>query len=208
MEIVKSNVQIENKQLARYTQSIFTTGATIKKSYLKIASIIATIDDKKLYESQFGNLESYGKEVLGLKKAQTYAIRNVGKLFVDPKTKESVLPHDDKDYSISQLQAMLPLKTIENAETLTSEGLITPDNTVKEIKETVREFLNPHTDGEGEGDTANDESQELIEAENAFEVVGNIEILQNTKTGEISFLVCGEETDFDALIKYIEVFNK
>lgn len=207
MEIVKSNVQIENKQLARYTQSIFTTGATIKKSYLKIASIIATIDDKKLYESQFGNLESYGKEVLGLKKAQTYAIRNVGKLFVDPKTKESNLYHDDKDFSISQLQAMLPLKTHENAETLVGNGLITPDNTVKEIKETVKDFLNPRTEGEGEGDTANEDSQELVEAENAFEVVGNIEILQDTKTANHVFLICGEETSFDGVIEYLELFK-
>lgn len=216
-EIMVNQVNIENKQLARYTEQLFNIGLNVRKSYLKVANIIHQIDEKGLAIEQFGNLTEYGEQVLGLKKAQTYALKNVGERFVNSKTKQSTLYHEDKDFSVTQLQALLPVKDDEVLYDWSEKKVINPDMTVNEIKQVVKDYKNPKSESE-----TNEETEEITadvkESDETFnfkdaDVVFSIEIWCDGNGYELmqgwqeNGTTKYEKIDFDSAVKLLKEYN-
>lgn len=216
-EIMVNQVNIENKQLAKYTEQLFNIGLNVRKSYLKVANIIHQIDEKGLAIEQFGNLTEYGEQVLGLKKAQIYALKNVGERFVNSKTKQSTLYHEDKDFSVTQLQALLPVKDDEVLYDWSEKKVINPDMTVSEIKQVVKDYKNPKSESE-----TNEETDEITadvkESDETFnfkdaDVVFSIEVwcdgdgyefMQGwQENGTTKY----EKIDFDSAVKLLKEYN-
>lgn len=210
-EIMVNQVNIENKQLARYTEQLFNIGLNVRKSYLKIANIIHQIDEKGLAIEQFGNLTEYGEQVLGLKKAQTYALKNVGERFVNSKTKQSTLYHENKDFSVTQLQALLPIKDDEMLYEWSEKQVINPDMTVSEIKQVVKDYKNPKIESES-NEEVEDSEEITVEAETKDNetTVFAVEVLNYD--GRYVFMVKANGTDFyqnvefDTVVKMLQEF--
>ena len=210
-EIIKNTeVTITNKKLKSYTEQIFKQGLSIKKSFARIATILVKIEDSKCYEADgFESVQDYALQVLGWKAANTYAMLSVGRNYLDPRTYESVLPHEEgNDYSTSQLQALLPLKSVETAKQLAEHNEISPDMTVKELKKVVKDYKNGAVNGEGsETNTEIEEDtndKDIVDV-NSWSVVHTFEIMQDAE-GNISFMYDNTEVDKDAIIEVLEKF--
>lgn len=213
-EITVHGMVIENKQLARLTDQLYRIGLNVKKSYLKVASIIHQIDEKGLAVEQFGGLTEYGEQVLGLKKAQTYALKSVGERFINTKTKESIFAREDSDYSVTQLQALLPIKDDELLQEWNASDIINPSMTVTAIKEVVKEYRKPQlTKGTEEvEDTEGTEEVEepvTVEAEELIEIKAIF--IKATPDDEYKFFIKDsrgmDEVSIDIAIKAIEAYK-
>lgn len=152
-------IEFKNSKLKKYTEQIFKQGLNIKKAYARIAVTLVQIEDSQCYEMDgFTSVHDFSSQILGIKQSQSYALLKVGREFLDSKTFESVLAHDENnDYTTSQLQALLPLKSVTWAQELAADGTIDVSMTVKEIKDIVKEQTGK---GKAEG-----EEGELIDVE-------------------------------------------
>lgn len=190
-ELQITNREFKSKKLQQLTNSIYKQGLSIKKSYARIAIALSKIDESKCYEMDgFSSVHDYAKQVLGINKSTSYAFLKIGREYVDSKSLESVLKHDEgNDYSISQLQVILPLKSVDTAKELAESNYINPDMSVKEIKEAVDNYINPKEgDEEGEGD-----EQIEVEAveESSIEVLDTIAICKDSD-GHIVYMINDE----------------
>ncbi len=149
-ELQITNYEFKNKKLQSYTNNIFKQGLSIKKSYARIAVTLAKIELSKCYVMDgFESVHDYSRQVLGINKSTSYAFLKIGNEFIDQKSLESVLAHDENnDFSISQLQALLPLKSVDTAKELAEARTINPDMSVKEIKEVVKNVISPSEEKE------------------------------------------------------------
>lgn len=210
VEIIKSNeVQISNTKLRNYTEQIFKQGLNIKKAFAKVATILVKIDDSKCFESDgFESVQDYALQVFGWKQATTYAMLRIGREYIDGKTLESVLPHETgNDYSNSQLQALLPLKSVETAKALAEKEIINPEMTVKEIKKIVKDYK-----ADNFKSTSENEDTEITENNDkdtieipAWSILHSFEIMQDAN-GNITFMLDGEETSKNNIIDIINKF--
>lgn len=212
VEIIKSNeVQISNTKLRNYTEQIFKQGLNIKKAFAKVATILVKIDDSKCFESDgFESVQDYALRVFGWKQATTYAMLRIGREYIDGKTLESVLPHETgNDYSNSQLQALLPLKSVETAKALAEKEIINPEMTVKEIKKIVKDYKAGNSKSTGENEDTEiaentDGNSDTIEAA-AWTMIHSVEILQ-TSDGNITFMLDGEEVEKGDILRMLDKF--
>lgn len=132
-------VHIENPQLRDYTRHIVDYAYNMRANALRIAATMAIILENKdeLLTEFDGSFETFGEKVLGLKKSQSFAYAQVGREFLDQKGISKLYQPDESSYTMTQLQALLPLK-FDGAQALAIEGEITPEMTVKEIKDVVK----------------------------------------------------------------------
>lgn len=168
VDIIKANeVTITNRKLQNFTEQIYKQGLNIKKAFAKVAVILVKIDDCKCYEQDgFESVQDYALKVFGWKAATTYNMLRIGREYIDGKTLESVLPHEEgNDYSNSQLQALLPLKSVDTAKTLAEKDIISPDMTVKEIKDVVKNYKADNTKSSGKSEDTKDEENDSAESE-------------------------------------------
>lgn len=164
--------EFKNAKLRKYTEQIFKQGLNIKKAYACIAVTLAQIDDSQCYQVDgFKSADDYAEQILGIKYAQSRALIRVGRDYIDNKSLESVLNHPEgKDFTCTQIQALFPLKTVEAAQELAENEIITPDMTVAEIKEIVNAVKNgSKSEGESEGSITENETPEIIDVE-AFDI--------------------------------------
>lgn len=190
-ELQITNREFKSKKLKQLTDSIYKQGLSIKKSYAQIAIALSKIDSSKCYELDgFESVHDYAKQILGINKSTSYAFLKIGYEYVDSKSLESVLKHDEgNDYSISQLQAILPLKSVNTAKELAESNYINPDMSVKEIKEAVNNYINPK-----EGDEEGGENEQIeVEAveESSIEVLDTIAICKDSD-GHIVYMINDE----------------
>lgn len=166
-EIIKVNHSalsaIHDEELKVYTDMLVSDLTNVRYYMVRASVVLAAIDESKCYEHDgFATIHDYTESILGIKRAQSYAILKVGKTLVNTETMESLLPHEaDNDYSMSQLQALLPLKSVETAQDMALTGEISPDMTVKEIKARVKAHTRVESDEGGDVDDS-----EVVEAEN------------------------------------------
>ena len=130
---------IKNETLRSKTSEIAIQGLNARKAALHIAALVAEVKankdewcvefDGKTATDKF---VAYGAKYLGVKKAQLFAMANVGaNLIADDK--RSIIAHDnDIDYTMTQLQKLVTLPT-EVVKQLDANGEISPDMTAKEI---------------------------------------------------------------------------
>lgn len=212
VEIIKTNeVQITNTKLRNFTEQIFKQGLNIKKAFAKVATILVKIDDSKCFEQDgFESVQDYALQVFGWKQATTYAMLRIGREYIDGKTLESVLPHEaGNDYSNSQLQALLPLKSVDTAKALAEKNVINPEMTVKEIKKVVRDYKGGNSSSESENENTQAEESTNGESEtiktNAWSILHSFEIMQDAE-GNITFMYDGTEVEKSAILEVLEKF--
>lgn len=132
-------VHIENSKLRDYTRHIVDYAYNMRANALRIAATMAIILENKdeLLAEFDGSFEMFGEKILGLKKSQSFAYAQVGREFLDQNGMAKLYQPDESSYTMTQLQALLPLK-FDGAQALAIEGEITPEMTVKEIKDVVK----------------------------------------------------------------------
>ena len=147
--VLNQNVTINNAELKKVTESIRKAGANVIGNTYKIAALISHVNETELYlEDGFVDVFDYVKQCFGLEKSSTYSLIKVGESFIEEVKKgnnttyQTLLTHDAKDFSISQVIKMLPLG-IDKARELTADGVITEDMSCRQIEKIVKE----NTDG-------------------------------------------------------------
>lgn len=163
--VVKEMHEIQNKELKKYTNRIQRLGMNIRSNMLAIAYTIAQIDASGCYaDDGFESVHEYTEAMCGIKKAQSYAMLRIGRDYLTQVNSknfavETILDHTSgKDYSLSQVQALLPLKDVNKAVELSVNGVISSDMTVKQIKDIVKEIkgVGKSEGGEDTEDTGED----------------------------------------------------
>lgn len=131
---------IANVTLKEYTAKIFEYAFDMRQNALRIAATMAVIQENKdtLLTDYDCKVENFGSEVLGLKRAQTFAYCKVGREFLNSEGGCLITEPENASYTMTQLQALLPLGR-ELAEKLAQDNVIAPTMTVAQLKEAVRE---------------------------------------------------------------------
>lgn len=133
--------QITNKKLAEHMATIMGTVLSTEQNGRRVAYVLAEINADKSYKDDFNTCAQFATSLLGIGKSQAAAIIKVGSWFIkDGNNYETVLKHDMKDYSVTQLQALLPLKDADIAIRFADEGIINPFMSIKKIKEVVKAY--------------------------------------------------------------------
>ena len=128
---------------------------------LKIASVMAEIETRALYADDFKSIAEYGERVFGYKKSVVYNMVRIGRDYINPETGKSVLALENgQDFTFNQLTRMLPLPSVDVAEELVYEEVITPDMTLREIEKAVKAY-NKDAEEDGEGEPAEEEPDEI-----------------------------------------------
>lgn len=141
--VLNQNVTINDPKLKEVTTAIRKAGANVIGNTFKIAALIAKVDNEELYAADgFNDTFDYVKQCFGLEKASAYNLIKVGKEFIaineNEKKYETLLTHDKRDFSISQVVKMLPLG-LEKAQELTADGVIDVDMSCRAIEKIVKE---------------------------------------------------------------------
>lgn len=132
-----SAAKLKNKQLAKTTEAIKTIENRTKKSMWKIAALLKNVRDKELFKDDgYKNTAEYAEVILGYKKSTVSNMITIAERFLTPEG--NLLPvFDGQEYSLSQLQEMLPIKDEKITETL-KENKISADTTVASIRKVVK----------------------------------------------------------------------
>lgn len=145
-----ATVAIRNGALQAETKRIFGALEDAKNSLFVVAYTMNKINTGKLYAADgFKDIYDYGNVVFGYKRAMVNNLCRVGANYLVSVngTIKSLLAHHDDDYSVSQIQEVLPI-SVEDAKALDKTGAISPDMTTKEIRSAVKSFR----DSKGNGD--------------------------------------------------------
>lgn len=162
--IIARNYKFESKELTKATVAIAKATESVAKSMLKIASVMAEVEARALYADDFKSISEYGERVFGYKKSVVYNMVRIGRDYIDPETGKSVLALENgQDFTFNQLTRMLPLPSVDVAEELVAEEVITPDMTLREIENAVKEYN--HKDSEEECEEEQAEETEAVTAE-------------------------------------------
>lgn len=171
----KSIPVFTNRYLNTQTQKIFKKGELIGKTYNEVAKILADVSIKEAYKDDgFKSAAEYAMKTFGFKKSFAYSLIKIGENFITPSL-ESNIPHSaGEDFTISQMDVLLPLLKQENVtiNELAEKGVITPSMTKDEIKEVVKQYTPSKTKKEPDADeVVNDDAEdeetvvELVEHE-------------------------------------------
>lgn len=137
---------IKNETLRSKTSEIAIQGLNARKAALHIAALVAEVKaNKDEWCTEFegktatDKFVAYGAKYLGVKKAQLFAMANVGANLI-AEDKRSIIAHDnDIDYTMTQLQKLVTLPT-ETVKELDANGEISPDMTAKEIADVAFQY--------------------------------------------------------------------
>ena len=201
---------IKSEKLRAYTDMLAKELQNMHVYMLRASVVLVAIDESKCYEEDgFESIHDYTNQVLGIKKAQSYAILNVGRNYVDTASMQSVLPHNEgNDYTMTQLQALLPLKSVDTAMQLANDNIINPDMTVKQLKEVVSEYK-PTRKKEGDTNSVDEGSEEESEVNTKepepvkmYKIEHTIKI-GHYETGEPIAIVDGNIVEYDTAYELV-----
>lgn len=216
-----TKLSFTSKKLTTATRNIANYYSAAGKNVLKIAAELAKVNTENLYADDFGKFEEYTEQVFNLKKAMAYHYAAIGKDFVARNDKgnptgESVLPHNTVDYSVTKLAVLVPVG-VETATEWANEGKISPDMTVKELKQVVADWKEENTvdagateqescEGTEEAETTESMNVPEEEIQDAAEVaLQNIVQSITTLKADNRFTDCGEQfKTIEQAIKEIE----
>lgn len=189
--IIARNYKFENRELTKATVAISKATENAAKSLLKIASIMAEVEARALYADDFKNIAEYGNRVFGYKKSAVYNMVRIGRDYIDPETGKSVLALENgQDFTFNQLTRLLPLPSVDVAEELVADEVITPEMTLREIEKAVKEYN--HKDDVIEG-----EVEETTETEETADTELTIE-------DEIAINFLTAKTALDRLVELLD----
>lgn len=149
---IMGNTIIKNKDLLNATNKILGYYMNMRKSALLVSAVLANIQQHNDWLVDFGNdklsaFEDYCYQILGLKPAQAYATASVGREFLNPDGTCKLFEPSSSAYKKTQLQKLLPLG-FDEANSLAEKGIISPEMTVKEIGDIVKQCQNAGSDVE------------------------------------------------------------
>lgn len=135
--------QFQNEKLQSLTVRLMELVTATKCNMFEIAVHLTTIRDEKLAETAgYKDVFAYAQHVLGWKKNMVYKMIQVASKYIEHNTAgglSSILAHNDKDYTVSQLIELNPVE-VDTARAMNEQGIITPDMTTKAIREAVKEY--------------------------------------------------------------------
>lgn len=161
VEVTPKQTGITNKNLKNATESIIRLQNEAKKNLFGIAVALATVDKNKWYEQDgFKTTADYAEQVFKYRKAMTSALIRTANKYIDGTDKKkyhSYLAIGDKDYTVSQLQELLPIE-LKQAKELQEKGMIKPEMTTKKIREVIKVVT-----GKDKGEESKDKGEEKQE---------------------------------------------
>lgn len=171
----------KNEELNKATRSILEVSVLMRRCSYAVAATIAKVDKLELYKSDgFNNVHEWTEAAFGFKKSSSYTLLKIGNnymamhdattgKFVEPGSKNkykeeygSNLIEGPSDFTISQIEKMLPLKE-DKIRSLISEGVITPYMSCKEIGDVVKRFKKSNQTEDSKKSEI--ESQDIAEVE-------------------------------------------
>lgn len=174
-ELTTKKQELINKDLKNYTSKIKKCGDNIRKNYIKISHLLTEVDSTECYlEDGFTDTMDYASAVLGIQKTTTYNLLKIGKEYIAENGERTILTDSGVDYSVSQLQALLPLG-VEKVKEINEEGVITPEMSVRQIKALVKGLEDPEDPEDPEDDTVDGEV--TGEAEEIIANLGSVDFL-------------------------------
>lgn len=167
------HVALKNEALQAHTNAIFELMNATKRNMFEIAARLLVIRNEELYTADgYKDVFDYAAKVLDYKRNFVYKLTNAAEKFIEANANGngyvSIIVHDDCDYTVSQLVELNSLES-DTVIALDENGVIAPEMSTKEIRETVKDYKNGVIDVEGnrtETETAeSDESGENGESE-------------------------------------------
>lgn len=157
-------VTLKNEALQAHTNAIFELMNATKRNMFEIAARLLVIRNEELYTADgYKDVFDYAAKVLDYKRNFVYKLTNAAEKFIEANANGngyvSIIVHDDCDYTVSQLVELNSLES-DTVIALDENGVIAPEMSTKEIRETVKEFKTGVIDVEGNrNETAADESE-------------------------------------------------
>ena len=138
-EILNKDYELTNEDLKIHTRNIKCYSTLIRKNYYRIAKELCEIEKTECYlDDGFEDVVGYARKVLGIQKTTTYNLLSIGKDFINKTGDRSILTDSGRDYTVSQLQVLLPLGK-DRMKELHEDGTINPDQSVRTIKRIIKE---------------------------------------------------------------------
>lgn len=173
MIVNPSQVSLTNKKLAQATTRIFKLGDKVRSNLYEIAKELVKIDEADLYKDDgFKSVTEYAQSVLGIKKTLAYNLVRIGREYTAPELPGSNLPHEDNDYTVAQIERLLPV-THDEAVELINEGKVNSEMSTREIAKVVKEYRKAKkddteakkddTEAKGESETEDETTAEAAE---------------------------------------------
>lgn len=140
MELQVMASQLHNRKLQKATADIKQLETASNRNLFKIALLLQTIEENKLYEDDgFKSTADYGQQVLGYKKSSVSTMVRVAQRFIDERTGETVFIHQPgNDYSMFQLTELLTLSD-ESIGDLLASGELYVGMTQSAIRQLVKQ---------------------------------------------------------------------
>lgn len=176
-ELQTKQTAIIDKELKDYTNKIKKCGDNIRKNYLKIAHLLTEVDSKECYlEDGFESTQDYASQILGIQKTTAYNMLRIGYDYISENGERTILTEKGNDYTVSQLQALLPLG-VSKVKEINEEGIITPELSVRQIKNIVKEYTDTPKTEEQDPDTIDGEV--VKESEEVVKILGSVDFLED-----------------------------
>lgn len=174
-----SEIKFNDTVIDKCYNNIKKAYQTMQKSAFTISANIAKIasEPKRLEALGYKDIVDFGQQVLNLEKSQTYAFVSIGKRF----TKNGVCKIGD-NFSLSQLQALLPIKNDKKLDELLAAKKITADMSVRQIKAVVKNILGKNT-VDSTAKEISERSEKIEDTENVEEIE-NVEDMENVEDEE------------------------
>jgi len=130
-----------NPELNKASEKIALCIGTAEKLAFGICAVLADIDRTQCFkDDDFKNVAEYAEKTFSYKKSAANNMLRIGKMYTNSDNNGSSLPHkSEKDFTVSQISEMLTVKPATLIEACETERL-TPEMTVKEIREVVKEL--------------------------------------------------------------------
>lgn len=185
VEVITTNTQeIKNANLKKATQTIERLTTQAKKNLFCIAVTLKNIEENEWYkEDGYKNTADYAQQIFGYKHAMTSALIRTAKKYIETansKEVKSILADEQgNDFTMSQLQEMLPLD-VEQAKQAVTDNDITPEMSTKKIREIVKHLTGKESKDSKDSEQENADSEQEQEDREAMEnIASEIEGIHN-----------------------------
>lgn len=165
----ETSLNLKNEKLSEHTKAIDSLLSETKRNMFEISARLLIIKNENLFEEDgFKSIFEYAYKMFGYKNNMVYKLMTAAEKFIEENPRGegyvSILIHDNKDYTVSQL---IELNSIESDEAIKLDELevISPDMTTKEIREVVKAYKNGEINENGDFVSNDSESEEETESE-------------------------------------------
>lgn len=130
MEITVLTQELKNKEFATQLNKLKTKINSVKRSNWEMVKIISYIMDKELYKKDLETDEKFA-EFIGTSRPNLNKMKRLDRFMVENDLSK-------EDWTVTKAMELLPL-TCEEISMLIVNGKITPEDTVSDIREVVKE---------------------------------------------------------------------